>query len=131
MGPATGFAGRIGRPGLAGATLDQAATLKRLRWLANILDTAIRLPGGFRFGADSVIGLAPGVGDAATALIACYFVYEGHRLGLPRAKLMRMAGNVVLDFALGALPILGDVFDTIFKANIRNLRIIEDHFAGR
>ena len=130
MGPATGFAGRIDAP-LAGANVDQAATLKRLRWLARVLDTAVRLPGGFRFGADSIIGLAPGVGDVATALIACYFVYEGKRLGLPRHKLVRMAGNVGLDLALGALPILGDLFDTIFKANVRNLRIIEDHFAGR
>ena len=130
MGPATGFAGRIDAP-LAGANVDQAATLKRLRWLARVLDTAVRLPGGFRFGADSIIGLAPGFGDVATALIACYFVYEGKRLGLPRHKLVRMAGNVGLDLALGALPILGDLFDTIFKANVRNLRIIEDHFAGR
>ena len=130
MGPATGFAGRISGP-LTESVPDQEATLKRLRWLANMLDTAIRLPGGFRFGADSIIGLAPGVGDVATALIACYFVYEGRRLGLPKAKLMRMSGNVVLDLVLGALPVLGDLFDTIFKANVRNLRIIEDHFARR
>ena len=131
MGPATGFAGRIGQPPLASTPIDEASTLKRLRWLANFLDTAIRLPGGFRFGADSVIGLAPGVGDVATALIACYFVYEGHRLGLPRSKLARMAGNVGLDLVLGALPVLGDLFDTIFKANVRNLRIIEEHVARR
>lgn len=130
MGPATGFAGRYDAP-MTGASLDQAATLKRLRWLANVLDTAVRLPGGFRFGADSIIGLAPGVGDLATALIACYFVWEGKRLGLPRRKLARMWVNVGLDFGLGALPILGDLFDTIFKANVRNLRIIEDHLAGR
>lgn len=128
MGPANGFAGRIERPVLADAPLDREATLKRLRWLANFLDTAVRLPGGFRFGADSVIGLAPGVGDVATALIACYFVYEGRRLGLPKSKLMRMSGNVVLDLVFGALPILGDLFDTIFKANVRNLKIIEEHF---
>ena len=101
--------------------------MKRLRWLANFLDTAVRLPGGFRFGADSIIGLAPGIGDLATAGIACYFVWEGRRLGLPKRALTAMAGNVVLDLVLGATPILGDLADTWFKANVRNLAIIEKH----
>lgn len=124
MTAATGFAGHY-NPGL---TVEETeATLKRLRWLANFLDTAVRLPGGFRFGADSIIGLAPVAGDLATAAIACYFVYEGKRLGLPRAALARMAGNVALDFILGATPLLGDLADTVFKANVRNLKIIEKH----
>ena len=120
---ATGFAGRY-EPAL---DIDVAATMKRLRWLANFLDTAVRLPGGFRFGADTIIGLAPGVGDLATAGIACYFVYEGKRLGLPKHALAKMAGNVALDLVLGATPILGDLADTWFKANVRNLAIIEKH----
>lgn len=107
--------------------IDVAATMKRLRWLANFLDTAVRLPGGFRFGADTIIGLAPGVGDLATAGIACYFVYEGKRLGLPKRALAAMAGNVALDLILGVTPILGDLADTWFKANVRNLAIIEKH----
>ncbi len=107
--------------------VDTEATLKRLRWLANFLDTAIRLPGGFRFGADTFIGLTPVAGDIATAAIACYFVYEGKRLGLPRSALLRMGGNVVLDLVLGVTPILGDLADTWFKANVRNLAIIEKH----
>ena len=111
--------------------IDTEATLKHLRWLANFLDTAIRLPGGFRFGADTFIGLAPGVGDVATAAIACYFVYQGKRLGLPRRALAAMAGNVALDLVLGATPILGDLADTWFKANVRNLAIIEKHVAAR
>ena len=124
---ATGFAGRY----TAAAHDDTEATLKRLRWLANFLDTAVRLPGGFRFGADSIIGLAPGVGDLATAAIACYFVWEGKRLGLPKTALAAMAGNVVLDLVLGATPLLGDLADTWFKANVRNLAIIEKHVGGR
>ena len=123
MTAATGFAGRYTAAGLD----DTEATLKRLRWLANILDTAVRLPGGFRFGADSIIGLAPGIGDLATAGIACYFVWEGKRLGLPKTALAAMAGNVVLDLVLGVTPILGDLADTWFKANVRNLAIIEKH----
>ncbi len=111
--------------------VNTEATMKRLRWLANFLDTAIRLPGGFRFGADTFIGLTPVAGDVATALIACYFVYEGKRLGLPRGALMKMSGNVVLDLVLGATPVLGDLADTWFKANVRNLAIIEKHVALR
>ena len=121
----TGYAGRYD----PAADIDTEATLKHLRWLANFLDTAIRLPGGFRFGADTFIGLAPGVGDVATAAIACYFVYQGKRLGLPRRALAAMAGNVALDLLLGATPVLGDLADTWFKANVRNLAIIEKHVA--
>ncbi len=121
MAAAAGYAG----PYLGSAETE--ATLKRLRWLANFLDTAIRLPGGFRFGADTFIGLTPVAGDIATAAIACYFVYEGRRLGLPRSALLRMSGNVVLDLVLGATPVLGDLADTWFKANVRNLAIIEKH----
>ena len=125
---APGFAGRYAT---TAPDIDTAATMKRLRWLANFLDTAIRLPGGFRFGADTIIGLVPGLGDLATAGIACYFVYEGKRLGLPRSALAAMAGNVVLDLVLGVTPVLGDLADTWFKANVRNLAIIERHVAGR
>ena len=125
MVAASAYAGRYDASALGPA--ETQATLKRLRWLANFLDTAIRLPGGFRFGADTFIGLTPVAGDIATALIACYFVYEGKRLGLPRRALAKMAGNVVLDIVLGATPLIGDLADTWFKANVRNLAIIERH----
>jgi hypothetical protein len=121
---AHGFAGRINwQPA------DRERKLERLRFLARFLDTAIRLPNGFRFGADSLIGLVPGLGDAATTLIACYFVYEGYQLGLPPKALAAMVGNVMIDALLGSVPLLGDLFDTVFKANVRNLQIIEKHFA--
>lgn len=127
MTAATGFAGRY----TTTVVEDTEATMRRLRWLANFLDTAVRLPGGFRFGADTVIGLAPGVGDVATAAIACYFVYEGKRLGLPKTALAAMMGNVAIDLVLGATPVLGDLADTWFKANVRNLAIIEKHVGRR
>ena len=123
MTAATGFVCRY----IVAETPQTEATLKRLRWLANVLDTAVRLPGGFRFGADSIIGLTPVAGDIATAAIACYFVYEGKRLGLPRSALLKMSGNVALDLLLGITPVLGNLADTWFKANVRNLAIIEKH----
>ena len=126
MAMPTGFAGRMP----TGYT-DQEATLVRLRSLATLLDTAVRLPGGIRIGADSIIGLAPGVGDALTTVLAAYIVAEGIRLGLPRHKVWRMAANLGIDAVVGAVPILGDIFDVAFKANKRNLAIIEEHLAKR
>lgn len=119
------------KTGFAGRMADHEArerSLVRLRQLATMLDTAIRLPGGIRVGADAIIGLAPGIGDAITTLLAAYIVYEARRLGLPRHKILRMAANVGIDSLVGAVPILGDIFDVAFKANIRNLKIIEGHF---
>ncbi len=119
---ATGFAGAYAAGGV-----DRMAKLNRLRRLAKVLDTAIRLPGGFRIGADSVIGLAPGVGDAVTTALAAYIVYEGWQLGVPRHALVRMAGNVAIDGLVGSIPVLGDIFDVAFKANVRNIAIIEKY----
>jgi hypothetical protein len=121
-----GFAGRMSR-----GHANHAYRLERLRRLAVLLDTAVRLPGGIRGGADSVIGLAPGIGDALSTGLAAYIVYEAHRLGLPTHKLWRMAANVVIDGLVGAVPILGDIFDVAFKANIRNLAIIEEHLGRK
>src|SRR5215217_983180 len=112
----TGFAGRI-----ESSPLGRTERIARLRRLAVLLDSAIRLPGGFRIGADGLIGLAPGVGDALTTALAAYIVYEASQLGLPRHKLWRMAGNVAIDSVVGAVPLLGDLFDVVFKANLRNL----------
>jgi len=112
-----------------GAADDVAARLGRLRRLAWILDAAARLPGTkFRFGLNGLIGLAPGIGDAAMGAVSLYIVYEAARLGLPKAKLARMLANVGIETAVGAVPVLGDMFDIAFKANLRNIAIIEEHF---
>jgi hypothetical protein len=109
--------------------VDLAARLARLRRIAWVVDAAFVLPGTrFRFGLNSLIGLAPGAGDTILALISLYIVYEAHNLGVPRAKIAQMIGNVVLEVAVGSVPILGDLFDVALKANMRNLRIVEDHF---
>jgi Domain of unknown function (DUF4112) len=104
----------------------RVAKLRRLAWL---LDAAMRLPGTrFRFGLNSVIGAAPAVGDAALALVSLYIVYEAHKLGLPKHKLSRMLANVGIEALGGIVPLAGDLFDMTFKANLRNLAIIEQHF---
>jgi hypothetical protein len=95
--------------------------------LSRLLDTSARLPCGFRIGLDGMIGLVPGVGDAATGLLSLWLVREAHREGLPRGELMPMGGNIVIDTTLGAIPLIGDIFDFFWKSNTRNLRIIEKH----
>ncbi len=105
-----------------------AARLSRLRRLAWMIDGAFRLPGTkFRFGLNSLIGLTPAAGDALLAAVSLYIVYEAHKLGVPRDKLARMIRNVGIEAVAGAVPILGDLFDMGFKANLRNLAIIEQH----
>ncbi|HEV2675474.1 MAG TPA: DUF4112 domain-containing protein [Aliidongia sp.] len=104
-----------------------AERLRRLRKVAWLIDAALRVPGTrFRFGLNSLIGLPPGVGDAALAIVSLYFVVEATRLHAPKRLLGRMMLNIVIEAALGAVPILGDVLDVCWKANLRNVALLED-----
>ena len=109
---------------------NAAARLARLRWMARLMDAQFALPGTrFRFGADAIIGLAPGVGDIVTGLLSLYVVWEARNLGAPPALLARMLGNVAIEVAGGAVPVLGDLFDAAFKANLRNVALLEGWLA--
>ena len=111
------------------ADTERLRRLKRISRLARLMDTAIAIPGtGIRFGADSVIGIVPGIGDAAGGLIGLYMVNEARKLGLPRHKLMKMIGNIGVDSLVGAVPLFGDIFDVYFKSHRRNAKMILDHF---
>ena len=106
----------------------RAERIARIDRLATLLDTRVAIPfTKFRFGADSLSGLAPGVGDAVTTALALYIVYEAHRLGAPKTVLARMLGNVAVDGMVGIVPGAGDVFDVMFRANRRNVRILREH----
>ena len=108
---------------------ERLLRLRRLAKVARLMDTAIGIPGTrLRFGADSVLGLVPVVGDAAGALVGLAIVNEARRLGLPRHKIVKMVSNIGVDAACGSVPLLGDVFDLFFKSHRRNLAIILDHF---
>ena len=116
------------------SSATRAERIARIDRLATLLDTRFAIPfTKFRFGADSLIGLAPGVGDAVTTALALYIVYEAHRLGAPKTVLARMLGNVAIDGMVGIVPVAGDVFDVMFRANRRNVRILREHLerAGR
>lgn len=106
--------------------IDVAARLSRLRRIARLMDSSIGLPGTrFRFGLDGLFGLAPVAGDAASALVSLYIVWEARRLGAPPALVARMVGNVAIDTLGGSVPLLGDLFDATFKSNLRNIALLE------
>ena len=103
-------------------------TLVRLRRFAFWLDAGIAVPGtSLRFGLDPVLGLVPGLGDAVGALLAAWILVEGIRLGASRATLGRIAANIALDAVIGAVPLLGDAFDVAWKANLKNVALLELH----
>lgn len=111
----------------AAAGVDQRS-VERLRRLAYLLDDRFAIPGTrYRIGLDGLIGLVPGIGDGVTTLLALYIVLEARRLGLPLSKLGRMGINVGLDAVLGAVPLVGDLFDVAWKSNRRNLALLLDH----
>ncbi len=103
-----------------------------LKWLdtvSDLLDTRYRIPGtNIRFGADFLLGLIPGAGDALTFGISGLLVLVMARKGASGMVLFKMIGNIVLDVIVGAIPILGDLFDLGYKANRRNLHLMEEHY---
>ncbi|WP_215762114.1 DUF4112 domain-containing protein [Acetobacter sp. P1H12_c] len=108
---------------------DIAHRLRRVRRLAWILDAAFRLPGTrFRVGVDALVGLLPVGGSAVMGLVSLYIVWEAWRLRVPTALLARMVGNVLLETVVDTVPVAGDLFDAAFKANLRNVALLEQYF---
>lgn len=102
--------------------------VNRLRRLSQILDNAIPIPGTkFRFGLDPILGLLPGGGDTVAGALGAYIVIEAARMGLPRQVLWQMIGNIIVDSVVGIVPVLGDLFDLGWKANVRNITLLERH----
>lgn len=113
--------------GRSGRTASDSR-LEQLEGLAHLLDTRWQVPGTtWRLGIDGIVGLVPGIGDAATGLVSVYLIWQAKRMGVPTSLLLRMAGNVGLDVVLGSVPILGSIFDFAFKSNARNVRLLRRH----
>lgn len=107
------------------ALADQAARVRRVRLVAALFDDAATIPFiGVRFGLDPILGLLPVWGDLISALAGLYIVYEGWRLGAPAVTLARMVLNVAIDAAIGAIPVVGDLFDVGWRSNTRNLKLL-------
>jgi hypothetical protein len=102
--------------------------LDALRRWARIFDTAFRIPGTrITFGIDPILGLIPGLGDLASPIFSLFFIWHGVRLAVPKVVLARMALNVIIDAGVGAIPVVGDLFDVGWKANVWNLALLERH----
>jgi len=100
--------------------------LLKAQSLANVLDTAVKIPFiNFRVGLDFLVGLIPGIGDTIMLLASMRIVHLGHKMGMPGGLKYKMIRNAVIDYGLGFVPILGDIVDMFFKANRRNVRLLE------
>ena len=109
---------------------DVAATRARLAALARALDTAVAIPGtNIRMGADALLNLIPGAGTLFAKALSGYLIWEARRLGVPASTLMRMIGNLGIDAAISIVPVAGWVGDIFFRANKRNLALLDAHLA--
>jgi hypothetical protein len=104
--------------------------LAHLEWLADLLDSRFVIPGtNIRFGLDGVIGMVPIAGDIISALISFYLISQASRLGLSPWVKLRMVWNVALDTLVGAIPVLGDMFDVSYKSNRRNIALAKRYLS--
>jgi hypothetical protein len=105
---------------------DPASVRRRLEAMEMVLERALVFPGtNYRIGLDAIVGLVPVVGDVITASMGAWLVWEARNLGMSKFQLVRMAGNVAVDTAVGAIPFVGDAFDFLFRSNTKNLRILK------
>ena len=106
----------------------QISKLSKLRRVSRLLDNAITIPGTkISFGLDPILGLLPGGGDTITGGIAAYIVVEAARMGVPREILYKMVTNIAIDSFAGTVPVVGDLFDVGWKANVKNIELLEKH----
>jgi Domain of unknown function (DUF4112) len=128
--PGTRIPGERATEFLSGLTagMSHEERLAQVQWLARMLDDRFAVPGtNVRFGWDSILGLFPWLGDALTSLLSLLIVHHAWQTGASRFTLVRMLGNVGVDFLVGAIPVLGDLFDVVWKANRKNARLLEQH----
>ena len=112
----------------AGSLPGTPPSVADLERLAKVMDNLFAIPGvPLRFGLDSIIGLIPGLGDAASSAVSLYILHAASRRGVSRLTLARMAMNVALDSIVGAIPVAGDLFDVYWKANHRNVELLRRH----
>lgn len=107
------------------------ARLRRVALISRVTDTAVRVPGtNVKLGLDAVIGAVPVAGDLVMAGASAVLILDAWKLGVPKAALGQMAINAALDATLGSVPFVGDLFDLVYRANERNLRIVEQHIGS-
>ena len=108
---------------------DHADRMKHVERIARLMDSEFTIPGtSFRFGLDPVIGLIPGIGNLATSAVSGMLIWTMMKHGASNNVVIRMALNLVLDSVIGAIPILGNLFDFGFRANDRNVKLLRGHY---
>lgn len=110
--------------------VNERAALDKLKKLGKLMDSKFEGPFGFRFGFDGLIGLLPIVGDFATSGISLFIIYQAAMLGCSVPTLLRMILNVMIDNFLDVFPILGNILDFVWKANNKNMILLEKHLAN-
>lgn len=106
-------------------------TVNRLRRLSYVLDNSIPIPGtGYRIGIDPLLGLVPVWGDVAGAILSAYIVFNALKLGISRKVLLTMIYNILAETIIGVVPVLGNIFDATWKANMRNMRLLEGYIGS-
>jgi hypothetical protein len=119
---------------LAGYTFSMGTqdTLRRVRYLANMLDSRFRVPfTRFTFGWDAILGLLPVAGDTIAMFIGAGIIVIAWRAGVTWRTLLHMVWNLFVDWLVGLVPVLDLIFDVAFKANLRNARLLESALAAR
>ncbi len=108
---------------------NETKALAGMDSLAKLMDSQFKIPGtNIKFGLDALVGLIPGAGDFATFLVSGYMMLTLAKNGASGFVLARMALNVLIDSLIGAIPILGDIFDVAFRANARNMKLMHEHY---
>lgn len=109
---------------------EQDDRLALVRAVARWMDTAVEIPGtNIKFGLDSVLGLLPGIGDAIASAIGGYIILAASRMGVSRVVILRMLMNLGIDTVVGSVPLVGDVLDVAWKANVKNVALLEEALA--
>lgn len=106
---------------------NEQETVRELRKISEFLDSKYQLPFGFRIGWDGLLGLIPGIGDLATNLASFYILYKAAILGCPVSVVLRMGLNVLVDNVIDTIPLIGNLFDFVWKANNKNLALLESY----
>lgn len=113
---------------LPGMGRDAASVRRRVEAMEALLEGLIAIPGTRRkVGLDAIVGLVPVVGDAITAAMGAWIIWEARNLGMSKWQLARMSANLGFDTLIGAIPLAGDLFDFLYRSNTRNLKIIKRH----
>jgi hypothetical protein len=113
-----------------GRSVDESPNsgLRELELLARWMDSVFVIPGyGIRFGFDAILGLVPWLGDTATSLVSLYILQEASKRGISRVTQARMAANIIIDYVVGSIPLVGDVFDVYWKANQKNVALLRQY----